>query len=341
MFNPFSKRKRKMKTKNKIMKKFIFAIIITSIALISISSCKKEDQSIMDNSNGKYTENALNIWNRLNSFNNKMKDGNSSRDIVLVPADSVIWYLENMLNIQLSVDTSFSTSDKYRENYTLDLDENGFVAMSELTTLYNQMESDIENQLGQIESDYKYLLIADLYEENSRSGDMEIALDGIYATGRFMTYTPFTEDDNWYYGHMLGREDGSYLYQSDAIVQLAMRINNQGIKPTFQYNTWLDPIQSPNNIGSPSNDRMFYEVAASAPVIEHNDMLTYLMSWHYLVYNSSSDIPYGYFPTGPGYEDYYFHLVDYWTNEQPPSDNKYWHGMDAFYGVPVYMPPIN
>lgn len=309
------------------------------MAVILFYACKKENQILKKDQVIEYTPEALNIWNRLNTFNQKLK-GNNSRENILVPADSVVWYLESMLNIQLSVDTSFCDSYKYENSYTANVDEDGYVAMSELTVLFNTMVTDIESQLNQIDSDYKYLIIADLYEETSRTGNLEIALDGICATTRFQSYTAFTSIDNWYYGHMLGRSDGAFFKKSDGGQQLKIRINNQGIKPTFQYNNWLNIWQSPNNIGNSTNNRMYYEEATSAPIISYTEMTTLLMSMHYLVYNSSSDIPSGYFPTGVGNEDMWFKCINFWTNEEPPGDGKYWHGMNAIYGEPVYIPEI-
>ncbi len=43
-------------------------------------------------------------------------------------------------------------------------------------------------------------------------------------------YEPFLPIDDWYYGNMLGRADGAYLWESDAGQELINRLNN----PYFQ-----------------------------------------------------------------------------------------------------------
>ncbi|MDP2684911.1 MAG: hypothetical protein Q8P20_07810 [bacterium] len=211
--------------------------------------------------------------------------------------------------------------------------------MSDVTALFDQMVIDIEYQLCHIESEYKYLMVADLYEESSRSGTLAIGLDGFYATSRFQTYTPFTEDDDWYYGNMLGRDDGSYVGVSDAGQQLKLRINNQGVKPTFLYNTWLNPQQSPNLDATNTQNRMWAQTATSPPIIDNDDMLQYLINMHYLIYNSPSDIPSGYFSTSYGPE-IYFNFINVWTSSEPNTTGDYWHAMTIIYGEPVYIPEI-
>ncbi len=243
------------------------------------------------------------------------------------------------LNIQLSVDTSFCDSYKHNSVYTANVDENGYVAMSELTILFNQMVDDIENQLDQIESDYKFLIIADLYNEDSRSSNLVIELDGIYATSRFKSYTPFTDDDDWYYGNMLGRADTTYVGVSDGGQQLKLRLNNQGIKPTFQYNFWDDPQQTINLDATNTQNRVWAKIATSSPIISDTDMMLYLQNMHYLIYNSETDIPDGYFLNSYGSE-IYFKLIHFWTSAEPNSTGNYYHKMNIVYGEPVFIPEI-
>jgi len=322
------------------MKKTIITIIFIGMTVTLFYACKKNtDKQIPDTLQvAEYTPAAMDIWKRLNTFNQRLKDV-VSRDNVLIPADSVIWYLESMLNIQVSKDTTFCDLYKHETSYTASIDENGYVAMSELTILFNQMVLDIEYQLDQIDSDYKYLIIADLFEGSSRTGNLEIGLDGIFAINRFEAYTPFTDIDDWYYGNMLGRSDGAYEYVSDGGQQLKLRINNQGIKPTFQYNTWLNPQQSPILNATNTQNRMWAKIATGPPIINDTDMMVYLQNMHYLIYNSETDTPDGYFSNEYGSE-MYFRLINFWTSGEPNSTGYYFHEMNILYGEPVYIPII-
>ncbi len=307
------------------------------LAVTMFYSCKKDKQIVNNEQSPEYTAKALNIWHKLVYFNEKIKSG--ARDNELIPSDSAIWYLETLLNVQQAVDTAFNDSYMYEENYTIEVNENGLVNMNDVTTLYNQMVSDIEDELDQVESDYKFLIIVILEEQPSRDGNINIKFGGVIAQGRFSTYTPFTDDDDWYYGNMLGREDGEYEHESDAGQQLKYRINNQGIKPTFTYNTWINPDQTINLYASNTQNRLYYEEAGSAPIINDTDMLMYLTNMHYLVYNDETDLIYGYFLTTYGSE-IYFKLMNLWTNVEPSPDGKYWHKVNFIYAEPIYIPII-
>ena len=260
------------------------------------------------------------VWSKITSFSNKFNDSNS-RDNVLVPSDSVVWYIETMLNIEMSVDTTFDKMQRGEFNYSLNVDESGYVLMSEISYVYDLLVADINNQIDQIDADYKYLIIADLFEQPSRDGSFGLAVYSYVGThNRGTCYTAFTQDDNWYYGNNLGREDGYLLYHSDAGQQLAYRINNQKVVPEYEH-VWVDVHTSPNAIGSPTNSRLFYQVSTTPPVIPYTDMTTFLWSIHYYAYNELEDTPYGFFPAGTEYANHWFRFINLWTNEPNPSDN--------------------
>ncbi|MDP2684912.1 MAG: hypothetical protein Q8P20_07815 [bacterium] len=95
------------------MKKLLFACLLTVIMVSSFSGCKKDtNQQLTSNEkNSEYTPEALAIWHKLVIFNEKMKTGSRGNEVI--SADSVVWYLESMLNIQHAVDTSFCDSFKH------------------------------------------------------------------------------------------------------------------------------------------------------------------------------------------------------------------------------------
>ncbi len=310
-------------------------IYIFILLIFVFNSCSKNTSSNAEPLiNGKsYTADEMALWRKLNNFNQKITTGLKSEEFIT--PDSAMWYLEALFNVQQATDTTFDEVKSYERTYTLNVNTNGTVNMSEVVSLYNQLTTDLNEELALIDSDYKFLIIADLKEESLKSGGFTMTLSGGLGINPLNYYQPITSVDNWYYGHLLGRSDGAYLWVSDAGVELARRFNHPYIY--YPPGTVWTGIQTPPFEVSNSTfpGRVYYEEAMSAPIIPYLNMQYYLAQGHYLIYNSASDNPSGVIIDGLS-----FNSMVLWTNEEPPLDHKYWHKYQIFYGIPSLLPEI-
>lgn len=208
------------------MKKiFLVLSVVLTAGIIIISCSKKDDAVISDNSTGNYTEKAMNIWFALKSFKNKVNS--ETKTGTFITQDSAMFYLEGLFNV-----THAQPGNSYHDLvgdstwYNIEVNEQGLVSMDDVIATYNQMEADLNNQLANIDDDVKFLIAGDLQSiETSRSGDMELMLDNSLGRGQSELPYMFEEIDDWYYGNMLGRSDGAYLWESDAGEELEWRFN--------------------------------------------------------------------------------------------------------------------
>ncbi len=315
------------------MKKYRF-IMITMVLMFSVLySCKKDVGISNEEQNGQYTPESMALWSKLNNFNQKIKTGLKTEEFI--SPDSAMWYLEALFNVQQATDTTFDDVVTYKRNYTLNVNTNGTVNMSDIVAVYNQLVADLQTELQSIDADYKFLIIADLQESTMKSGDFEMELTAGLGINPLIFYEPITTDDNWFYGNMLGRCDGSYFGQSDAGQELKRRFNN----PNMAYpphNAWINPYTSAVLSHEQYPSRIFYESSPSIPCVEYDQLTNLLIHGHYIIHNDTNAINPGEKPDG-----LYFRLLDLWTNNSNPPDGIYWHKYQIMYGTPIYIPPID
>jgi len=311
-------------------------ILITLVLMLSVLYSCKKDAGVVDTypASPTYTPEAMALWSKLNNFNQKIKSGLKAEEFI--SPDSAMWYLEALFNVQQATDSTFDDVVTYKRNYSLNVNTNGTVNMSDLVAVYNQLVADLQTELQNIDADYKFLIIADLQETTMKSGDFEMELTAGIGINPLIYYEPITTDDNWYYGNMLGRCDGTYLGQSDAGQELKRRFNNPNMAYPFPHNAWINPYTSAVLSHEQYPSRIFYEEAQSNPCIEFDQMTHLLTHGHYMIYNDTTAVYPGEKPDG-----LYFRLLDLWTNNSNPPDGKYWHKYQIMYGTPIYIPPID
>jgi hypothetical protein len=297
-------------------------------------SCNKNNNPTPEPANNgrTYTADEMALWRQLNNFNQKIKTGLKSEEFV--SPDSAMWYLEALFNVQQATDTTFNEVKSYERTYSLNVNTNGTVNMSEVVNVYNQLVTDLDSELSQIASDYKFLIIADLEQESLKAGTFTISLMAGLGINPLVLYEPITTTDNWRSGNMKGHCENS-AYDSDAGQELLRRFNNPSLEYEFPHNSWINVYSTLNLSHDQYPNRIFYEVAPSEPCVEYNELQYYLTQGHYIIYNSSSQTPKGEKPAG-----LYFKLLILWTNDDFPSDHKYFHIYRIEYGTPVNIPPI-
>jgi len=319
------------------MNRFFFRVFTLLFSLTVLFSCNKDSKIVpVDNNNtSEYTADEMALWNQLNNFNLKIKNGLKSEEFI--SPDSAMWYLEALFNVQQAVDTTFDDVASYERTYTLNVNANGTVNMSNVTALYNQLVSDLDTELAMIDSDYKFLIIADLQQESLKSDEFNIKVTGGLGINPLVYYEPITNEDNWFYGNMLGRCDGTYLWESDAGEELRRRFNDPNIAflipPPYK---WINTSSTPVLTHVQFPNRIYYEFSVSDPCMEYTELEYFLQQGHYIIYNAPNDNPTGVRPASSN-----FRLIELWANNPNPPDNEYLHSYRIYYGTPVHIPPID
>jgi len=273
----------------------------------------------------------MQIWRNLTNFNQKVKSG--VRDEEFMSPDSAMWYLEALYNATQTTDTTFNDLVTFERTYSLAVNENGTVNMSDVVNVYNQMLTDLNFEFSQLTEDYKFSVVGDLEQQATRDGStVVLGLTGGVGINPLALYDPITNADNWRYGNMKGKcVDPEW--DSDAGIQLKVRFNNPAMSSDTS-GTWLIYYQTTVNHNNYLG-KIFYEEATSDPCIEYSELQYYLSQGHYIIHNTSSQTPKGERP-----ESYVYRFMKLWTNNNNPSDNQYWHRYQIFYGLPSNIPPI-
>jgi len=316
------------------MKKINLLLLVLILIVSAFNSCNKKNNPLPEptSTDHTYTAEEMALWRQLNNFNQKIKTGLKTEEFIT--PDSAMWYLEALFNVQQAKDTTFDNAKSYERTYSLNVNNNGTVNMSEVINVYNQLVTDLESELGKIDSDYKFLIIADLEQESLKSGAFTMNLTTGLGIDPLALYEPITTTDNWRSGNMKGRCVNP-AWDSDAGLELKRRFNNpllQGYTPTYY---WINPFVTPILSHNEFPGRIFYEQATSEPCVEYTELQHYLTQGHYLIYNTPTETPSGVRPA-----NLHFRLMVLWTNNNNPTDNKYWHKYQIYYGTPVSVPPI-
>jgi len=243
--------------------------------------------------------------------------------------------LEALYNVEQVTDTNYNYLDIDTSYYTLVPDENGLVDLQQLSDVYDLMVNDLVENLQSKNSEYTYLIIGDLSILGAnRDNTINMQLLSGIGINPIICYEAFTADDDWYYGNLLGREDGQYLWQSDAGQELQKRYNNPINCFTQGGGYWVSVVQRTANWSEYPN-YMFNEQSATPPIINDTDMKYYLSKGHSeIIYKYEADG--GKRPTGKDLK-----VMEVWTNNPYPNptvNDQYFHNYTLFYGVEIENP---
>jgi len=327
-----------------MLKKNNLILFLAITVASAFYSCNKNSHPTPEPTNNghSYTAEEMALWRQLSNFNHKIKTGLKSEEFI--SPDSAMWYLEALFNVQQATDTTFEESITYERSYSLNVNSNGTVNMSDVITVYNQLLSDLNDELDQLATEYKFLFVADLEQEDLKSGAITMALTAGIGFNPLIWYSAINPTDDWYYGNMLGHCDqGGTGGFSDAGQELKKRFNHPNITYPFpvQHTSsnagWINIDHSPvlNYLTPGYENRIFHQISTTPPCIDYLDLQYYLIQGHYAIYNYPTDIPKGEHKLGLDFK--YFEL---WTNNPNPPDNIYLHNYQIWYGIPVQIPPI-
>jgi len=325
------------------MKKVFFLLVFAGLAVVVLHSCRKDGLNSRnpEQTAKTYTAQEMQIWQSLTNFNDKVKNG--VRDEEFISPDSAMWYLEALYNVT-EAHPSVSYNELFTDTtfYSLPLNENGNVSITDVSLVYNQMVSDMQSALSNFSEDFKYLVMGDVFNSTiNRDGNAEIGLINGYGLNILRLYSDFTEQDNWYYGNMYGMCNGDSLWDSDAGGELEKRFNN----PDIMYSP---PHDTAHAINVEKNTATYLEYpqyiynmkwvhdSISDTCIYYQALQYYLVSGHVeIIYKDTTN-------GGKRIPGKDFFVIDVTSNTRGAifRDSLYYHNYDLWYANFINLPPI-
>ncbi|MBU1010954.1 MAG: hypothetical protein KKD74_12545 [Bacteroidetes bacterium] len=337
------------------MKKLSFLLLFAALTFLFIWSCKKEfsrDES--DHSKTKtYSVAALALHQKLLEFKTTLHSDLKSAEVF--DLDTAVWYIGTMFNVEKAYTTEpFRRVRRDTVSYQIDLNNDGLVTVSDMNNLYNHMIADLQNFDEEINDPDVLPVYGNL--RIIQTAQNYAILRMTYGWGIYYTYPydPFYSDDNWRYGNMIGRCDGTGQWQSDGGQELELRLND----PYFEYPTpgsFVNPVFRdipPKTypdiyIEHPQPDSVdyliYYQVTSGfLGCLEYDELEFYLTKMHQIIYTfddtylPNNDSLFGKRPRGK-----FFESIDYWTPDSIyGTEHKYMHYPSVVYSDRVDVPPL-
>jgi len=335
------------------MKKTFSIISIITVVFITLFSCSKKQNDFVDKvKTNNLTEYETTILNKLTNFKHKLNS--NLRDNDPMTLDSAEWYMESYYNVvEARTEDPYKNVRKDTTYYTLPLNSQGMVEFADMNSMYNQMLSDLDSLEYLIANPNIFPVygMLDLLSSNGSSADFMLTTG--FGSSYNGNYEPFDADDDWHWGNMQGRCDGTYLWVSDGGQELKRRLNN----PYFQWagpGSFIDPVSrnayyyeypDVNNENPESNVGylIYYEESTinnPLPCLENDEMTFYLNKAHDIIYTfDNQNLPgtttlYGKRPAGKAFMSF-----DIYTPDGTVNNNYYWeHEYFIKYGTRINLP---
>jgi hypothetical protein len=327
--------------KNLIMKKFNLCIIVI-LLMVGLFSCKKDTIVQQQTQEGEVMMRSKKVIALIHNFEQKMNEALKSGETISL--DSAIWNMEASLNYTYAdPEEAIGEYSFIKSNYTLEVDANGVVSMSEVQAVYSLMEQDLGNDLKS--GNDEVIIFSDVALDSISGGTAYLSGTNGYSSGIARSYTPI--DDNWYWG-TLGQEYGNPLLgncagtdtTSDASDELQWRLNNPMPVPTQQI-FYIDLVTE-EAIGDDFLDSNYEPRLYMGWDYPEDNCLTITMLTDYL--NESDDIIYTYQSSGglrPANKDFVRVYIADWLLLGSPYGGRHIHHYDVTYGTPTNVPPPN
>ncbi|MEA3504490.1 MAG: hypothetical protein U9R32_04760 [Bacteroidota bacterium] len=153
------------------------------------------------------SENGKIIYNKLVKFKNEME--NTQKSETLMSIDSAQWYIEAYYNVTSGYpDSLYSKFEVDSAIYTLHVDENSMIAVSDMATLISDLESHLTTVIGESGFEFGHMVVGDVnLSVASKSSEVKVFVSTGFGFGERPMYTPFPLDECWFYGMTAGRCD--------------------------------------------------------------------------------------------------------------------------------------
>lgn len=257
------------------MKNRLLYLIITlfGVSMLVFNACNKDRNTQPVNNQGDvyWTQEDLEIQNKILTFQNKIKNNNFKSDEQMT-LDDAIWNLEALLNF------NYSNPDSSFVNLTIDTTfefslpvNNDLVNYDDITDATFAMEEHILSFLNHMPSDIKFMIAGDVQIKNGglKDGSKTVTIITAYGSEYIdnpAAYTPFGENDYWLFGLSYnGGCESNPATTSNAAEQIAYKINNPNYEfddpyPAGSYvvsvgveEAWAWDYWNPDDTGYPDN----------------------------------------------------------------------------------------
>ena len=278
----------------------------------------------------------------IENFKGKMEfDLKSGESISL---DSAVWNMEATLNYDYADPDSASALFITRKSvYTLDIDANEFVTLTDVQTVYDLMEDTLEMQFLDLINTVKIIVMCDVSVDSTDSNKAYLTLTNGFGLDLPTQYDPFDEDDDWIWGTisgpLAGKCDGSDS-TSDGSNELQKRLNNPLLVPGEQI--FYTDIETPERTGEDFLDengapRLYVGWDYPQHNCLDNDTLTYYL-WQSdeIIHNYSSEG--GLRPANKSFVS--LEIIDTMIYKSG-GYTKHLHYYKVTYGKPTTVPPEN
>ena len=193
------------------------------IAVTVFYACKKNTNNIQNHeTDNSYIDNSKfnNLFNFRDQIKSPLKSDNS------ITCDSAMWYMEALMNASNSCPDSIHTKKVIDTAYfSMALDSVGNVPMDIVSAKYYEMKDTIFQRLAELESGSKDFWGADLQIQNNQNSlDFMVVFSMGYQYPS--AYDPFTDDDDWIFGHTDGYCLTGAPPWSDGGEELEWRLNH-------------------------------------------------------------------------------------------------------------------
>ena len=228
-----------MKHIKQISTVFIGALFMAVAIFYSCSKHEITDQPVTGNGEVTMSEDDYTVMNKIIAFRDKVMFIRKNPEVKngeLIDADQAIWDMETLFN------TTYAFPDEqYRNTKTnnivmqLDINENDELLLSDVVAKYDEILNFVTQFYYNSGFNQKGFLLLDIEKGEVVNGKLEINIRSV--TGeKSEGWEPFGPDDDWLYGHCMGRCD----YTQDTTdaaeeIQKALNSNKPIVSPPPGY----------------------------------------------------------------------------------------------------------
>jgi hypothetical protein len=337
------------------MKKLWILLLFAGFTFLLIWSCKKEfNRNEAATATVKvYSDYELALHQKLVNFKRILNSEFKSTEVYEL--DTAVWYMGTMFNVEKAYTTEpFRRVRRDTVSYQLDLNNDGLVTADNMNNLYNHMIDDLESFDDEIDDPDVLPVYGNLRVIQTTEDYAVLRMTYGWGTYYVYPYDPFYSDDNWRFGNMIGRCDGTGQWESDGGQELELRLND----PYFEYPTPgsfiypiyrdIHPLTYPDLYNEhPQPDSVdyliYYQITSGfLGCLEQEELEFYLTKMHQIIYTfDDTFLPNNNSLKGKRPRGKFFQSIDYWTPvESSGSNTIYIHYPTATFSDRVDIPPL-
>jgi hypothetical protein len=228
-----------------------YKLTILSLALFVLAaitySCAKQNQAEPVSSTTEISQSNADILieNKIRAFKSKMefqRENPSYKSGESMSVDSAVWYMEAASN-QTYADGASTFNKTICDTFSIVLDvADGVVNLNDVVEAYDNMIHNLSTAFHALPGENNHLVVNDISLTAVDESTLTLGVNAVFGTSTDGTSAIFNYA--WYYGFLMGREDGAYAGISDAAEEIEKKIHlRKGILPPNSYYTSVDSVE--------------------------------------------------------------------------------------------------